>query len=131
MAAGLEEPHRDLCALTRNPPLPPVRSSIAMNPDVDPVAKARRINRTWLTQGALAENTARYLDHLAAARPSDLPKVCRLAIEGAVTASDQGQDPKPPFYANLFSTATKAERDTFLKDHFFTRFLSAEYKTRE
>lgn len=102
-----------------------------MNPDGDPVAKARRINRTWLTLGTLAENTARYLDHLAEIRPQDLAKVCRLAIEGAMTASDEGRDPKPPFYANLFSTATKSERDLFLKDHFFTRILSAEYKTRE
>ncbi len=102
-----------------------------MKPAGDPVAKARRINRTWLTQGALAENTERYLDHLAMTRPTDLPKVCLLAIEGAMAASEQGKDPKPPFYANLFSTATKTERDTFLKDHFFTRFLSAEYRVRE
>nr|HRJ72118.1 hypothetical protein [Terrimicrobiaceae bacterium] len=71
-----------------------------MNPEGDPVVKARRINRTWLTQGKLAEHTDRYLDHLAETRPMDLPKVCRLAIAEAEAASEKGKDPKPPFYAN-------------------------------
>ena len=95
------------------------------------VRRVRRVNRTWITRGNLAENTALYLDHLQGARPDELITACEKALQAASTASKQMADPKLPFYATLFSVATKEERNRYLKDHFFTRLLSAELQLTE
>lgn len=97
----------------------------------DVVAKARRINDAWITHGELAANTRRYLDHLATTDPQRLKAACSLAITKSRQASHEQQDPKLPFYAALFSHSTKTERDHYLKDHFFTRLLSAEMQLTE
>lgn len=94
------------------------------------VSKARRINRTWITRGGLAANTEAYLEHLEDTRPEDLDAVCEEAVRAARQASQECRDPKPAFYASVFSKATRAERNEFLKDHFFTRLLSAELQLR-
>jgi len=88
--------------------------------------RARQINRTWTVRGNLAENTARYLDRLAEQRPETLQEVCERALAAARHASDEHRDPKPDFYAALFSRATTAERDEFLRDHLWTRERSAQ-----
>jgi len=87
---------------------------------------ARRVNRAWLTRGNLAQNTENYLDHLSTKRPTELKEVCERALREARAASRAQNDPKPAFYASIFSGATKDERNTFLREHFFTRLLSAE-----
>lgn len=85
------------------------------------VQRARMINRTWITRGEIADNAEAYLVHLAKSRPSVLEKVCDRAYSAARAASAKQVDPKPEFYAGLFSEATPEERSTFLKDHPYTR----------
>ena len=97
--------------------------------DQEAIERARKINQTWMTKGKLALHTEQYLDHLATVRPEDLAKSCREAIAAARAESHAQRDPKPLFYGTLFSRASKQERDEFLRDHFFTRLLSAEIQT--
>ena len=93
----------------------------------DPVAQARRINRTWIVRGGLAETTARYLDALEARDAGLLRTVCELAINAAHKASKELRDPKPDFYASIFSRATEAEREDYLRNHAWTRRRSREF----
>ncbi len=89
-------------------------------PDADPISHARRINRTWIVRGDLPVNTERYLDALAARDGTVLREVCERAIAATRLASQEQRDPKPDFYATLFSRATPAERDQYLQDHPWT-----------
>lgn len=88
------------------------------------VSKALRINQTWPVRGHLRETTERYLNLLQRERPEDLAEVCALAVAAARKASREQRDPKPDFYASLFSRATPEERANFLQDHLWTRRLS-------
>ena len=92
----------------------------------DSIAQARRINRTWIVRGELAENTALYLDALESKDPETLRIVCELAVIAAKKASHEQRDPKPDFYASLFSRATAEDRDHYLRDHAWTRQRSVE-----
>lgn len=92
----------------------------------DPIAQTRRINRTWIVRGNLAENTARYLDELEVRDRETLRFVCELAVVAAKKASRELRDPKPDFYAWLFSRATEEDRELYLRDHAWTRQRSAE-----
>lgn len=92
----------------------------------DPIAQARRINRTWIVRGGLSETTARYLDDLEAREPETLRLVCELAVTAAKKASHEQRDPKPDFYASIFSRASEADREHYLRDHAWTRQRSAE-----
>jgi hypothetical protein len=97
----------------------------------DPVAHARRINRTWIVRGQLAHNTADYLDDLEARDPVLLRTVCELAVAGASRASKEQRDPKPDFYAWIFSRSTEEEREKYLRDHAWTRRRAAELAARQ
>lgn len=90
-------------------------------------AKARRINRTWIVRGGLEKSAEDYLTALETRDPGLMEKVCALAIGAAHQASAAQRDPKPDFYAALFSQATEAERETFLKNHRWTRQKSREW----
>lgn len=92
------------------------------------VEYAKRVNRTWIVRGDLAKNAALYLQHLEVSRPDILTEVCSHAVNAAKQASRLGKDPKPPFYAGLFSQATAEERKKFLKDHQWTRRLAANFQ---
>jgi hypothetical protein len=94
--------------------------------EADAVRMARRVNRAWITRGNLAQNTENFLDYLSTRRPKELAEVCAQALKEARAASKAQKDPKPAFYASIFSSATKAERNDYLREHFFTRLLSAE-----
>jgi hypothetical protein len=97
----------------------------------DPITHARRINRTWIVRGELSGNTARYLDALEARDPALLREICERAVAAAQHASHEQRDPKPDFYATLFSRATAAERELYLKEHAWTRKKSAELASGE
>lgn len=90
---------------------------------LSPVEYAQRINRTWIVHGNLAQTTDAYLRHLESTRPELLDDVCSRAVQAARAASDEHRDPKPEFYAALFSQSTTEERETYLKDHLWTRRL--------
>jgi hypothetical protein len=91
----------------------------------DPITHARRINRTWIVRGGLAETTTRYLDALEARDVELLRAVCELAVTAAKQASHEQRDPKPDFYASLFSRTTEEEREEYLRDHAWTRRRAA------
>jgi NMD protein affecting ribosome stability and mRNA decay len=88
------------------------------------VIKARRINQSWIVRGQLRETAERYLHLLEDERPQDLVEVCALAVAAARKASREHRDPKPDFYASIFSRATPEERANFLQNHLWTRRLS-------
>lgn len=100
-------------------------------PSSDSVTHARRINRTWIVRGELSQNTARYLEALEARDPALLREVCARAVAAAQQASQEQRDPKPDFYASLFSRATAEERELYLKEHAWTRKKSAELASGE
>lgn len=106
-----------------SPPHPPRRSFPG---EEEVVRRVRRVNGTWITRGRLAEHADQFLDHLEMDRPEDLILACERALHAAQEASRKMSDPKLPFYASLFSVATREERNHFLKEHLFTRLLSAE-----
>ena len=90
---------------------------------ISPVEYAKRINRTWIVHGNLGEDTETYLQHLGTTRLDVLEEVCALAVRVARDASQENRDPKPAFYAALFSRSTPDEQERFLKNHFWTRRL--------
>lgn len=86
--------------------------------DTSFVAWATKLNRRWIVHHGLNERAKEYMDYLAAADPSRLERSCWLAHELAHQAS--GEDPKPWFYAGLFSLATVEEARKFLASHWLT-----------
>jgi hypothetical protein len=58
------------------------------------------------------------MDHLAKVDPERLERSCQLAYQLAREAAPE--DPKPCFYAGLFSLATVEEAEEFLANHWFT-----------
>lgn len=86
----------------------------------DAVAWVRRVNGRWLARPALKAAASAYLEHLASIDPARLDRSCRLA---RLLAERHGpaEDPKPWFYAGLFSLATVEEGRRFLAAHAFTR----------
>ena len=82
-------------------------------------AWARRVNRAWLVHGGLDATTDAWLAHLEQADPARFMACC----ENARTLSrgpDHTIDPKPWFYAGLYSLATEAEARHYLTTHHFT-----------
>jgi len=88
-------------------------------PPQDPVEWVRRVNRRWIVRQGLADAAEEWLDHLQGKSDPRLRQVCgnarRLVQEG-----DRLEDPKPWFYAGLFSLATASEARRFLGEHHFT-----------
>lgn len=85
----------------------------------DPIAWARRVNRTWFVHGGLADTADAWLKHLEQNDPARLLAVCKIAC-ALSRGSDHSSDPKPWFYAGLFSLATEAEARHHLSTHPFT-----------
>lgn len=86
------------------------------------VAKVRRINGRWIVRGHLRENATAYMDYLEKVDPLRLEKSCDLAME-LVQRKQQIRDPKPLFYAGLFSMASKDEIALYLGEHAMTRAI--------
>ena len=84
----------------------------------DQVAWARRINSRWIVHHGLGESAGAYLDYLAKTDPQRLERSCRIAQQLARQAKQE--DPKPWFYAGLFSQANVDEARQFLADRWFT-----------
>src|SRR5262245_18378355 len=85
----------------------------------DAVAWVRATNARWLVHHGLREDAADYLDHLAAVDPVRLKPSCGIARR-MVQRCGSASDPKPWFYAGLFSVATAEEGRRFLAGHKFT-----------
>lgn len=91
-----------------------------MTDTTDDLAWVRRVNSRWIVRQGLRESSAAYLDHLAATNEEKLMRSCRRARR-LTNRFGSSEDPKPWFYAGLFSLASDEEASTFLADHPFTR----------
>lgn len=88
-------------------------------PESDIVAWVRKVNRRWIVHHELQDSAEAYLLHLALADPDRVIRSCERA-QRLVRICGPANDPKPWFYAGLFSLATPGEAARFLKDHWFT-----------
>jgi hypothetical protein len=77
------------------------------------------VNSRWIAHHGLQQSAADYLEDLEATDPDRLAASCERA-KHLVSLSKPGEDPKPWFYAGLFSLATAPEAKRFLADHWFT-----------
>lgn len=84
------------------------------------ITKVRRINERWIVRGSLRDHAVDYLLHLEATDPARLRQSCQLALE-LVRSRVPGEDPKPLFYAGLFSLASRSEIQRYLGEHLLTR----------
>lgn len=90
---------------------------------VEDIAWVRRVNARWIVHGGLDQSAGAYMDRLLDTDPRRLALSCRIARALAGQA-DAGEDPKPWFYAGLFSMANPAEVAEFLLGHrLFTTIL--------
>ncbi|RPJ33000.1 MAG: hypothetical protein EHM17_11800 [Verrucomicrobiaceae bacterium] len=80
----------------------------------------KRVNRSWLVRGGLDEHTAEWLEHLAALADGRLLPSCE-AARAMCSMRAPMEDPKPWFYAGLFTHATAAEARRFLETHRITK----------
>jgi len=85
----------------------------------DEISWVKGFNERWIVREALRKNAAGYLDHLARTDPARLLQSCR-RVKLLTDRFGHREDPKPWFYAALFSLATIPEAKQFLKDHDFT-----------
>ena len=96
----------------------------------DWVAWARRVNSRWIVRDGFRDDAAAYLDHLARTDPGRLERSCRNA-QKMMKRRIHSVDPKPWFYAGLFSLATVGEARSSLSRRWFTLnslpALSAEF----
>jgi len=100
-----------------------------MKPKSDPdlVAWAKRVNRSWIVRSHLGEHAESWMDRLGKADDGRLEKSCEIA-RSMCSMRDRSIDPKPWFYAGLFSMATKDEAREFLDSHRITRSLVPSMK---
>jgi len=92
------------------------RQSCGLRCGNDPVETVRRINRRWIVHGGLRDTAAAYLEELREKDPARLRRSCELAMD-LVHGESGGLDPKPWFYAGLFSLATADEARRMLASH--------------
>ncbi|MEI7909932.1 MAG: hypothetical protein WCK77_09880 [Verrucomicrobiota bacterium] len=80
---------------------------------------ARRVNGAWLVRGGLNATTEAWLSHLERTDGPRLQASCEIA-RALSRGPDHIHDPKPWFYAGLFSLATADEARHYLTTHHFT-----------
>jgi hypothetical protein len=85
----------------------------------DDIAWARQVNARWIVREGLRASAAAYLDRLDSIDPERGQRSCRRA-RCLTDRYGIAEDPKPWFYAGLFSLATREEADKFLTEHHFT-----------
>jgi hypothetical protein len=83
------------------------------------VAWVRELNSQWIVHNGLERRAEAYIAHLAATAPARLDIACRRAAR-LVFSCEPSEDPKPWFYAGLFSVPTIEEAEQYLADHWFT-----------
>ena len=85
-----------------------------------PIDWVKRVNRTWLVKGSLNEHADAWLEYLAALNDGRLQLSCENA-RAMCSLRQPLDDPKPWFYAGLFSLATAPEAKRFLAPHRITK----------
>jgi hypothetical protein len=76
-------------------------------------AWARRVNRQWIVHHGLGQRAEEWLRYLAKVDEPRMNLACWMARAMCEHRGDQ-EDPKPWFYAGLFSVATWDEAQNFL-----------------
>lgn len=89
----------------------------SLQPEV--VAWARAVNSRWIVHHGLKDRAEAYLAHLEATDPARLATACERAAR-LVRGCGPIEDPKPLFYAGLFSVSTVEEAAQYLAEHWFT-----------
>lgn len=85
----------------------------------DEISWVKGFNDRWIVREALRKHAAEYLEHLAQTDPKRLQRSCR-RVKLLTDRFGHNEDPKPWFYAALFSLATVAEAKRYLAEHDFT-----------
>jgi hypothetical protein len=85
-----------------------------------PIEWAGRVNHTWFVRGGLKEHAVEWMKHLIAMDDGRLLPSCE-AARAMCSLRDPLEDPKPWFYAGLFSRATGNEARRFLDTHRITK----------
>ena len=80
---------------------------------------ARRVNGRWMVHHGLKDCADAYLTRIEFLDPERFARSCERA-RLLVRKCPPGEDPKPWFYAGLFSLATLPEGQQFLSEHWFT-----------
>ena len=81
---------------------------------------ARRVNQSWIVRSNLNDHADAWLDYLAEVNDGRLAKSCSTA-RAMCGLRNFYDDPKPWFYAGLFSLATAAEAKRYLDTHRITK----------
>lgn len=85
-----------------------------------PIEWAERVNRSWFVHGELKEHAKSWIEYLRKLEDGRLLKCCKAAKTMSRIRTPL-EDPKPWFYAGLFSQATADEARWFLSQHRVTR----------
>lgn len=85
-----------------------------------PIDWVKRVNRSWLVKSHLNDHAEAWLQYLAEADDGRLLPSCQ-AARTMCSLRRPFDDPKPWFYAGLFSLATAAEAKQFLETHRITK----------
>ncbi len=86
---------------------------------MSPVDWAKRVNRSWIVRHGLAERAEEWLAYLERQEDGRLESACGTA-RAMCGVRDRSEDPKPWFYAGVFSPASKLEVRRFLANHRLT-----------
>jgi hypothetical protein len=92
---------------------------VQSEPPDDDAAWVRRVNGRWIVHHGLKDSSDAYLTRLESVDPDRFARSCERA-RLLVRKCPPGEDPKPWFYAGLFSLVTPSEASQFLADHWFT-----------
>lgn len=85
-----------------------------------PIEWAGRVNQTWFVRGGLKEHAVEWMKYLMSMDDGRLQSSCE-AARAMSGLRDPLEDPKPWFYAGLFSLATADEARRFLDTHRITK----------
>lgn len=81
-----------------------------------PVEWVKLVNNSWIVRGGLDLRAREWLDHLASSGDNRLLDSCH-AARAMCGLREPLEDPKPWFYAGLFSLASRAEAARFLRPY--------------
>ena len=88
--------------------------------NMPPIEWAGRVNQSWFVRGGLKEHAMEWMKYLMSVDDGRLLSCCE-AARAMCGLRDPLSDPKPWFYAGLFSLATADEARRFLENHPVTR----------
>lgn len=100
-----------------------------LNP-IDHVAWVRRGNSRWIVHHGLGKNAQAYMEHLEKEDAERLARSCSNAYL-MVQRCDPMEDPKPWFYAGLFSLVKPEEAKMYLANHWLVAMCVGLAETPE